>query len=126
MDLSFTSEELNYFLRLAGRIGFCILIITIYRFYQIFASPLVKKRHKRFIRIFAVSLLVSLILLIVNYILPDQWFSVLSTSFNVLTTYILTFYLYHQSKILEQNASTEEFKQLSLAMDSLILILKHR
>lgn len=123
--LSLESYDLiNYFLRLAGRVGFCILLITLYRLYQLFASPLVRRRNKTFVSFYASILIFSFFLLAVEYILPELWMSSLSMGFNVISTYILVIYINYQVFIIRKVKTSSEFHELSQAFDALIASLK--
>lgn len=120
-----TYEIINYFLRVVGRIGFCILLLAIYKVYHLFASPLVKKRHKTFIRFYIVSMVLGFVLLGLNFIVPDDLITTVAMAFNTLTTYIIGGYLYYQGNVLEGYRTSDEFKNLTGAMDAMILKMKH-
>lgn len=117
-------DNVNYTLRIIGRIGFCLLIITLYRLYQLFASPLMISRNKKFINLFTIGLIFSFFLFGIEFIFPARWMTTISMSFNILTTFILIFYLHYQIHIINKIKAGNEFKKLSDAMDSLIESLK--
>ena len=124
-----TVEDLamvNYILRWIGRIGFVILIFTIYRVYALFASPQTKLQHQWFIRGFGASIVVSFIILFLDYFIPSQILSSISVGFNVLTMLILAVYIHLQGNVLDKFKSSDEYKEAQRTMDALILKMKHR
>lgn len=116
---------IDFLLRFAGRTGFILLIIALYRLYLLFSSPLTRIRHKKPLAVVVTSLVVSFILLIINYIIPDDWMSRLVMVFNVVTTFIFGIYLYHQGTVLQEIKSTSEYYRYKQSLDSLILRMKH-
>jgi len=117
-------DSINYVLRIIGRIIFCLLIVTLYKLYQLFASPLMVSRNKKFINIFIGILIFSFLLFGVEFIISEKWVTTLSMGFNILTTIILIVYLYYQTYTINKVRAGNEFKKLSVAMDNLIESLK--
>lgn len=117
-------ETLNYILRIIGRIAFCLLIITLYRLYKLFASPLMITRNKKFINIFVVSLIFSFFLFLIEFIVSERWVTTMSMIFNILITLVLIIYLHYQIHVINKVKAGSEFRKLSEAMDSLIESLK--
>ena len=118
--------NINYLLRVVGQVGGIALALVLFRLYKIFASPLTQKRHKNFIYLLGISILISFILLAMNYVLPAEWFPTFEISFNVVGTYALALYLYHQGNILGRHKDSDEYINLSRAMDAMIVKLKTR
>lgn len=114
----------QYVLRIIGRIGFCLLILVLYRLYKLIASPLLRQNNKKFVFLFGLSIIIGFILMWMEYLFPASWPPNVSIAFNVITTYILTAYLYLQVRKLEVNVYSPEFEKLRNAMDSAILSLK--
>lgn len=119
-------DTANFWVRMAGRIGFVVLLVAFYKLYKIFASPLTKAKYKWFIRLFASSVVISFALLVVNFIFDYSWIALASMTFNGTTTFILAIYVFKQANTLENHIGSTEYRDVEKAMDALILRMKYR
>lgn len=123
--MEYLSDDMSqYVLRLIGRIGFCLLILVLYRLYRFIASPLLRQHNKKFVFLFGMSILVGFVLMWIEYLFPASWPPNISILFNVLTTYVLTVYLHFQVRKLESSPAQSQFEQLRNSMDAVIISLK--
>jgi uncharacterized membrane protein len=123
-DVTYTT--LDTILKFFGKIGFILVLLSVYKFYNAFASPLVKARHRHFIVLYAISMIISLLSIVLNFIIPSDSLSTASMVFSVSITFVLAFYLYRQANILEEYRGSEEFRMLTKSMDSMMALLKYR
>lgn len=116
---------LDIALKFVGRVGFCLLLVALHRLYLLFSSPLTRAEHKKPMFLFGGSVLLSFILLAINFVIPDVWLTFVVMGFNIVVTYAFAIYLYKQGNKLQKFKTSDEYLMYNRAMDALILKMKH-
>jgi hypothetical protein len=125
IDINQHLELIDSVIRFIGRIGFVFLIVSLYKLWVNVTSPLLRSRSWSFIKWFAVALVVTIFLGVIDYIISTPWIRIISMLFNICFTYMLAFYINKQAEKLKRSKGSAEYKQHSQAMDAYIASLKN-